>query len=93
MDWLLSSFTMLVSGLGVFATPLFIWLGYKFLIQRKNQDYDVPPLDRIDGIKLDGLVEQQVAEALKPLLKSNGYSEEEIKSVLVRNSLKQSFKR
>jgi hypothetical protein len=93
MDWLFSTFSQIVSGLGIFATPLFIWLFYRFLIQRKAQQYDIPPLDKIDQVKIDGLVSQQVEKALKPLLKSNGYSEEEIKSILVKNSLKQSFKR
>jgi hypothetical protein len=87
-------FEILVVGLGLLSTPFIIWFLYKFLVQRKAQEYDVPPLDRVDAMKLDTLVSQQVEAALKPMLQSNGYSEEAIRSILIRTSEKQpTFKR
>jgi hypothetical protein len=62
---------------------VFIW----FLIQRKAQENDIPPLDLIDAKKLDEMVSNQVDLALKPMLQSNGYTEEQINQVLTRTSL------
>lgn len=63
---------------------VFIW----FLIQRKAQENDIPPLDLIDAKKLDEMVSNQVDLALKPMLQSNGYTEEQIKEVLTRTSMR-----
>jgi hypothetical protein len=82
-------FEILAIGFGLLSTPFIIWFLYKFLVQRKAQEYDVPALDRIDAMKLDALVSQQVEAALKPMLQSNGYSEEAIRSILVRTSERQ----
>jgi hypothetical protein len=75
-------------GIGIISIPIAIWLLYKFLVQRKAQEYDIPALDKFDAIKLDAMVSQRVEAALKPMLQSNGYSEEEVKSILTKNSLK-----
>lgn len=81
-------------GIGVISIPVAAWLLYKFLVQRKAQEYDVPALDKFDAIKLDAMVSQRVEVALKPMLQSNGYSEEEIKSILTKTSVKNpTFKR
>jgi Zn-dependent protease with chaperone function len=85
---------IIISLLLLLAVPFVLWFLYKFLIQRKAQEYLIPPLDRFDAEKLEALIEHQVANALKPMLQNNGYSEEDIKSILTKNSLKkQSFKR
>lgn len=93
--WLSNNvFTVLFTGIGLVSIPFIIWFLYKFLVQRKAQEYDIPALDKFDAIKLDTLVSQRVENALKPMLQSNGYSEEEIKSILTKTSLKSStFKR
>lgn len=82
-------FKILAIGFGLLSTPFIMWFLYKFLVQRKAQEYDVPALDKIDAMKLDALVSQQVEAALKPMLQSNGYSEEAIRSILVRTSERQ----
>lgn len=77
-------YTLQSSGPIVFIFVLvFIW----FLIQRKAQENDIPPLDLIDAKKLDEMVSNQVELALKPMLQSNGYTEEQINQVLTRTSL------
>jgi hypothetical protein len=77
-------YTLQSSGPIVFIFVIvFVW----FLIQRKAQENDVPPLDLIDAKKLDEMVSNQVELALKPMLQSNGYTEEQINQVLTRTSL------
>jgi hypothetical protein len=58
-----------------------------FLKQRKGQDEDIPPLDLMDAKKLSEMVSKQVEQALRPLLSSEGYSEEQIQTILTRSSL------
>jgi hypothetical protein len=58
-----------------------------FVMQRKGQEKDMPPLDLVDGKKLDVMVSHQVDAALKPLLKSEGYSDEQIVAILTPSSL------
>jgi hypothetical protein len=87
-------FEILGIGFALLSTPFIIWFLYKFLVQRKAQEYDIPALDKFDAIKLDALVSQRVENALKPMLQSNGYTEEEIKAILTKTSLKSpTFKR
>jgi hypothetical protein len=77
-------YTLQSSGPIVFVIVIvFIW----FLIQRKAQENDIPPLDLIDAKKLDEMVSNQVELALKPMLQSNGYTEEQINQLLTRTSL------
>jgi hypothetical protein len=90
MDWIIGSLMSQLTGfLGLIVWPVLLWLLYKFLVQRKAQECDMPPLDKFDAKKLDTLVAQQVEAALRPMLQSNGYSEEAIKSILVKTSEKQ----
>lgn len=58
-----------------------------FLKQRKGQANDMPPFDLVDGRKLDSMVSQQVDLALKPLLKSEGYTDDQIATILTPMSL------
>jgi hypothetical protein len=86
IGWLFSSWQLIGGGVG-------LWFLYQYITQRGNQT-DIPPLDKFDAIKLEGLVSKQVEAALLPMLRSNGYGEEEIKSILTKTSLnKQTFKR
>jgi hypothetical protein len=73
---------------GTFGTAIFIVITIFFLRQRKAQEFDIPPLDLIDAKKLDELVSSQVEIALKPMLKSSGYTEEQINEVLTRTSFR-----
>jgi hypothetical protein len=65
-----------------------------FFFLKKGQEVDIPPLDLLDAKKLDEMVGKQVELALKPLLQSKGYQEEEIEQILTRTSLsKKTFRR
>jgi hypothetical protein len=57
------------------------------LRQRKGQEEEIPPLDLMDGKKLSEMVSNQVEQALKPFLSSEGYDEEQIQAILTRSSL------
>ncbi len=85
------SLTSLISALPLILVIAFIL----YLRQRKAQsEIDIPPLDLVDAKKLDDLVTKQVEEALKPLLESKGYTEEQMKEILTRTSLgKKTFRR
>lgn len=58
-----------------------------FIRQKKGQEYDIPPLDLVDAKKLDEMVSKQVEEALKPILETEGYPQEQINEILTRTSL------
>jgi hypothetical protein len=77
----------LLGMVGGFLPLIGFALLFFFLKQRKGQDEDIPPLDLIDGKKLGEMVSKQVEQALKPLLTSEGYSEEQIETILTRSSL------
>lgn len=68
------------------AVLLYLVIKYLFIKQKKGQDETAPPLDMVDGKKLDAMVEDQIKKALKPLLTSDGYSDQEISSILTRTS-------
>lgn len=68
---------------GVFSIVLL----FLYIRQRKAQERDIPPLDLLDARKLDDMVAKQVEEYLAPLLESKGYTEEQIKEILTRQSL------
>jgi len=59
-----------------------------FLRQRKGQEEDIPPLDLVDAKKLDDMVAKQIEAALKPILRSDDYPEEQIQEILTRTSVK-----
>jgi len=86
-------FGWIFGGIGTiifFGILIFIF----FLRQKKGQQNEIPPLDLLDGKKLDKMVEGRVQDALKPLLQSKGYQEEEIEDILTRTSLgKKTFRR
>lgn len=68
-----------------------IFLYFKY---RQDEEKTIPPLDMIDAKKLDDMVVRQVEEALKPILLSKGYAEEQIKEILTRTSGRgQTFRR
>jgi predicted metal-dependent phosphotriesterase family hydrolase len=76
-------------GMDVTSYLIFSGIGYLIYLviaQRKAQEYDIPPLDIIDGKKLDEMVAKQVKSSLIPLLQAQGYQEEQIKQILNRNS-------
>jgi hypothetical protein len=79
--------TGLFSSLGSFGPVIGIFVLYLFLRQRKKQEYDIPPLDLVDAKKLDDMVSKQVEDALRPILQSEGYTEEQMKEVLTRSSV------
>lgn len=85
MGWLFQTL-----GLGAIASSgSLIILGiiiFFYLRQSKGQGDTVPPLDLVDAKKLDDLVSKQTELALKPLLQSNGYSEDQIAEILTRTS-------
>jgi hypothetical protein len=86
IGWVFASWQLIGGTIG-------LWFLYQYLIQRGNK-VDIPPLDKFDGIKLEDLVSKQVEAALLPMLRLNGYGEEEIKSILTKTSLnQQTFKR
>jgi hypothetical protein len=60
---------------------------YFVFVQRKAQEYDIPPLDVLDAKKLDEMVAKQVELSLLPLLRSKGYQEEQIDQILTRTSI------
>ncbi|MBZ8180735.1 hypothetical protein [Oscillatoria salina] len=80
MQWLLATIGGLLPIIGI--VGLFF-----FLRQRKAQEYDIPPLDLVDAKKLDDMVSKQVEEVLRPMLQTEGYTEEQIKEILTRTSL------
>jgi hypothetical protein len=84
MQYLVASFMGLLGGLTPIIAIVVLWF---FLKQKKGQESDIPSLDLIDGRKLDSMVSQQVDAALKPLLKSEGYSDEQISAILTPMSL------
>lgn len=87
MGWIFAS-------LGGLITPIIgIALLVFFIKQVKGQEYDIPPLDLVDAKKLDDMVASQVEEALKPILRSQGYPQEQIEQALTRTSLGRSFRR
>jgi hypothetical protein len=56
------------------------------MLQKENY---IPPLDLLDAKKLDDMVSAQVSEALRPILQSEGHTEDGIKEILTRTSLGQ----
>jgi hypothetical protein len=76
-----------ITGLGASGFIIFGALTYFFIKQRKAQEYDTPPLDLVDAKKLDSIVSAQVHTALAGFLKSEGYNEEQINQILVRQDL------
>jgi hypothetical protein len=83
----LEALTGWITGLGASGFIIFVALIYFFIKQRKAQEYDTPPLDLVDAKKLDLIVSAQVHTALASLLKSEGYNEEQINQILVRQDL------
>lgn len=77
-------FTSLLTGMLPIVGVIFLIL---FLRQRKGQEKTMPALDLIDGRKLDSMVSQQIDAALKPFLIAEGYSNDEINTILTPNSL------
>lgn len=78
------AFGSLISALPILILIIVLVL---FLRQRKAQsELDIPPLDLVDAKKLDDLVTKQVEEALKPLLESKGYTDEQMKEILTKTS-------
>lgn len=75
--------------LAILTLLLVIWF-YIFLFQsigwalnrKLAGKFDFFPLDLIDAKELTDMVDTQVAEYLRPLLSSKGYSEEKIKEIL-----------
>ncbi|MEC4893084.1 MAG: hypothetical protein SAL07_07300 [Oscillatoria sp. PMC 1051.18] len=80
MQWFLATIGGLLPIIGI--VGLFF-----FLRQRKAQEHDIPPLDLVDAKKLDDMVSKQVEEVLRPMLQTEGYTEEQIKEILTRTSL------
>ena len=79
LGWILSSsFLLPIVGIALF---------FFFIKQSKGQEYDIPPLDLVDAKKLDDMVSKQVEEALKPILETEGYPQEQINEILTRTSL------
>lgn len=82
-----SLFGGLFAGLGGFFPIVIIVLLWFFVKQRKGQENDIPPLDLVDAKKLDDMVSNQVEEALRPILQSNGYTEAQMEEILTRTSV------
>lgn len=94
MDYFFQSLFAGGGGIVVIGIIVAIIIFFFFIKQKKGQEYDIPPLDILDAKKLDEMVEKQIQIALKPLLQSKGYQEEEIEQILTRTSLgKKSFRR
>jgi hypothetical protein len=87
MEFLFYIFNFLPGGMIGILLPVAGIALFFFLRQRKGQEGEIPPLDLIDGKKLDAMVSSRVDRALKPLLTSEGYSEEQIQAILTRSSL------
>jgi hypothetical protein len=83
----------ILGGFGVLILPIFgvgLWI---FLRQRKRGEETIPPLDLVDAKKLDDMVSKQIQAALKPMLRSDGYSDDQIRDILTRTSSGVPFRR
>ena len=79
MEWLIA----LITGQGgIIGVVVIFFIIRQIMMQGK----DIPPLDLVDAKKLDDMVARQVEDYLKPLLSSKGYTDDEIKEILVRTS-------
>ncbi len=77
-----------ILGLSIIFSVILLIL---YIRQSKARERDIPPLDLIDARKLDDMVSKQVEEYLAPLLQSKGYTEEQIKEILTRQSLPKAY--
>jgi hypothetical protein len=77
---------MLILSFVMAPLGIIVILWSAFLQRLQSQIYDIPPLDLVDAKKLDDMISKQTELALKPLLQSNGYSEDQIAEILTRTS-------
>jgi hypothetical protein len=72
--------------LAIMMIPFQLWRRISEFLTK--EDY-IPPLDLLDARKLDDMISAQVSEALKPILQTEGHTDEGIKEILTRTSLGQ----